>query len=236
MKAKRAILFDLDGTLLPMDQDVFTKGYFRLLAAKLAPYGYDPQLLISSLWKGVSAMVKNNGKETNSQRFWETFNREMGRDCRVDDPIFDSFYRNEFHGAKEFTQPNHRARALVAAAREKADLVILSTNPIFPRCGQQSRLSWLGLSDTEFDWVTDYDNSHFCKPNPAYFREILERFSLHPEDCLLVGNDMEEDRGPAEALGIPSFLITDCLINPQNRPVAAPCGTADDALAFLQTL
>ena len=91
MKAKRAILFDLDGTLLPMDQDVFTKGYFRLLAAKMAPYGYDPQLLISSLWKGVSAMVKNNGEETNSQRFWETFNREMGRDCRVDDPIFDSF-------------------------------------------------------------------------------------------------------------------------------------------------
>lgn len=33
----KAILFDLDGTLLPMDQDEFTKGYFNLLAAKLAP-------------------------------------------------------------------------------------------------------------------------------------------------------------------------------------------------------
>ena len=30
------VLFDLDGTLLPMDQDEFTKGYFKLLAAKLA--------------------------------------------------------------------------------------------------------------------------------------------------------------------------------------------------------
>ena len=30
------ILFDLDGTLLPMDNDAFTRGYFKLLAAKLA--------------------------------------------------------------------------------------------------------------------------------------------------------------------------------------------------------
>ena len=33
------VLFDLDGTLLPMDQDAFTKGYFKLLAKKLLPYG-----------------------------------------------------------------------------------------------------------------------------------------------------------------------------------------------------
>ena len=36
------ILFDLDGTLLPMDNDAFTRGYFKLLAARLAPLGYEP--------------------------------------------------------------------------------------------------------------------------------------------------------------------------------------------------
>lgn len=30
------ILFDLDGTLLPMDQDAFTEYYFKLLAGKMA--------------------------------------------------------------------------------------------------------------------------------------------------------------------------------------------------------
>ena len=30
------VLFDLDGTLLPMDNDVFTKGYFKLLVQQLA--------------------------------------------------------------------------------------------------------------------------------------------------------------------------------------------------------
>ena len=236
MKAKQAILFDLDGTLLPMDQEQFTKGYFKLLAAKMAPYGYDPEMLISALWKGVEVMVKNDGTVPNSQRFWQVFCAAMDRDCRAEEPVLDSFYRQEFHQAKAFTRPTPISRKLVEVAREKAEQVILSTNPIFPRCGQQTRMSWVGLADTDFDWVTDYDNSGFCKPNPAYYQDILRRFDLRPEDCLLIGNDMEEDRVPAESLGIQTFLITDCLINPQNRPVLAPCGTAEEALAFLKTL
>ena len=31
------VLFDLDGTLLPMDQEEFTKGYLNLLVQKFAP-------------------------------------------------------------------------------------------------------------------------------------------------------------------------------------------------------
>ena len=46
------VLFDLDGTLLPMDQDLFTKKYFGALAAKLAPHGYDPEQLIKGVWAG----------------------------------------------------------------------------------------------------------------------------------------------------------------------------------------
>ena len=35
----KAILFDMDGTLVPMDNDVFTKGYFKELAKKLSDMG-----------------------------------------------------------------------------------------------------------------------------------------------------------------------------------------------------
>ena len=38
MKLK-AVLFDLDGTLLPMDQEVFIQSYFKHLARLLAPLG-----------------------------------------------------------------------------------------------------------------------------------------------------------------------------------------------------
>ena len=46
------VLFDLDGTLLPMDQSVFAQDYFGRLARKLAPYGYEPKKLIEAVWAG----------------------------------------------------------------------------------------------------------------------------------------------------------------------------------------
>ena len=236
MKKKRAILFDLDGTLLPMNQEEFTNGYFRFLAKKLAPYGYDARELVSGLWEGVGAMVKNDGTLPNDKRFWEVFNAHLGRDCTVDEPIFDEFYRTEFHQAQQFTGPNPLAKALVAAAREKADLVILATNPLFPRVRQQTRLSFIGLKDTDFDWVTDYENSHFCKPNPEYYLEILDRFSLDPKDCLMIGNDVEEDMLPTTGLGMDAFLITDCLISRAERGITVPHGTVTDALEYLKDL
>ena len=48
---QKTVLFDLDGTLLPMDQDAFTKGYFTLLVQKLAPHGYDPAALVAEIKK-----------------------------------------------------------------------------------------------------------------------------------------------------------------------------------------
>ena len=33
------ILLDMDGTLLPVDNETFTHTYFKLLCAKLMPYG-----------------------------------------------------------------------------------------------------------------------------------------------------------------------------------------------------
>lgn len=233
---KQAILFDLDGTLLPMDQEEFTNGYFRLLAAKMAPHGYDPGQLVDALWQGVGAMVKNDGGAVNSERFWAVFDRAMGKNCRADEPVFDGFYRNEFKQAVRFTQPSPLSAELVRMARSKAERVILATNPIFPRCGQVTRLGFVGLSDTDFHWVTDYENSRFCKPNPAYYQDILARFGLQPGECVMVGNDMEEDIVPAAGLGMETFLVTDCLINPKGRALPAASGTKADVLAFLSAL
>ena len=72
----RAVLFDLDGTLLPMDLRVFFRNYFKLLAEKLAPYGYDdPKKLVKVIWGGVDEVVKNDGSRINEDVFWEFFNK-----------------------------------------------------------------------------------------------------------------------------------------------------------------
>lgn len=84
----KLVLFDLDGTLLPMNQNEFTKGYFKLLVNKLSPYGYDPEKLVGSIWSGTSAMVKNNEEQSNEDAYWMRFREIYGRKAVDDKPLF----------------------------------------------------------------------------------------------------------------------------------------------------
>ena len=92
---QKTVLFDLDGTLLPMDQDAFTKGYFTLLVQKLAPHGYDPAALVDNIWAGTAVMVANDGTRTNEEAFWSKLVHIYGEKVRQDIPLFDAFYREE---------------------------------------------------------------------------------------------------------------------------------------------
>ena len=60
------LLFDLDGTLLPMVQEEFVKFYMPLLAKAYLEAGVriDPKKFIGAVWKGYEAMmgVRRTGK------------------------------------------------------------------------------------------------------------------------------------------------------------------------------
>ena len=231
-----AILFDLDGTLLPMDMKEFTTGYFGLLAETAAPYGYGAKELVASLWKGVTAMVKNDGMQSNEARFWQSFVEDYGeRALAAHRPVFDRFYATDFDRAVRFTQPNPRAAEAVRLARQAAKQVILATNPLFPAAGVRTRLRWIGLTMKDFDDVTTYENSAYCKPNPDYYRALLQRCGLHPESCVMVGNDVGEDILAAQAAGLDTYLVTDCAIG-LDTPHESERGSFSALLEWLRTL
>lgn len=233
MKIK-AVLFDLDGTLLPMDQETFTKGYFGLLAAKTAPLGYDPKKLIDAIWSGTAAMVKNDGKETNENAFWRKFSEIHGADARADRVIFDDFYRVDFQRAIDYCAPTEKARSVVHEIKRLGFRTILATNPIFPAVATESRIRWAGLDPSDFDFFTAFETSRFSKPNPNYFRDVAERAGLAPEECLMVGNDATEDMA-AKTIGMKVFLLTNNLINKECRDIAAfPNGGFDQLLKFVK--
>lgn len=232
----KAVLFDLDGTLLPMDNDVFTRGYFKLLARKLAPYGYDAKELIDGIWAGTAAMVKNDGKRKNEQVFWEKFSSVFGEKCLEHKPVFDEFYKIDFQNAKQCCGFNLGSAAAVKAAKGRGFRVALATNPIFPAVATESRIRWAGLDPDDFELYTSYENSRFCKPNPDYYREIVKKLQILPEQCLMVGNDVDEDM-IAKELGMKVFLLSDCLINKSAKDLSDyPQGSFDELIKFLSKI
>lgn len=212
------ILFDLDGTLLPMDQDLFVEKYFKALATKLVHYGYDPQKLIQNVYAGTMNMIKNTGEYTNEEVFWNFFKTVYGEDVIKDIPIFDEFYRNEFITAKEACGYIENSSLLIKGLKEEGYNLILATNPIFPEVATKERIKWAGLDFNDFTLVTTYENSHYCKPNLKYYSEILEKLNLNPEESIMIGNDVGEDM-VSKSLGLKVFLLTDCLINKVNHDI-----------------
>ena len=231
-----AILFDLDGTLLPMDQDAFTGSYFSNLAAKAATRGYQPDALIDTVWAGTAAMVKNDGEKTNEAVFWELFAAKYGGDALNDIPFFEEFYRTDFQKARDICGFAPMAKDIVHSLKARGLRVILATNPLFPAIATESRIRWAGLEPEDFELYTTYENSRHCKPNPEYYKDIMQELNLTAEECVMVGNDVGEDM-IAETLGMKVFLLTDCLINKQNEDISKyPHGGFKELADFLNSI
>ncbi|MBQ2676091.1 MAG: HAD family hydrolase [Clostridia bacterium] len=232
----KAVLFDLDGTLLPMDQDIFIKAYFKGISTKLAPLGYDPKQLIGAIWTGTEAMIRNNGEKSNEAVFWDEFSKIFGEKCREDEPHFDEFYRTDFQNVRSVCGFDKNAAKTVHKLKAAGVRVVLATNPIFPAVATQSRIAWAGLTPEDFELYTTYENSRYSKPNPKYYTDIIDKLGVDATECLMVGNDVGDDM-VAKDLGMQVFLLTDNLINKDNVDVSAfPNGDFSQLSAFIDNL
>ena len=232
----KTVLFDLDGTLLPLDQDYFIQCYFKSMTKSMATHGYEPKAFMDAVFKATAAMVTNDGSVTNEEALWRSFNDSYGRDTRNDEQLYIDFYETEFQNLRDVCGFHPMAAQIVQMLRAEGYGVILATNPMFPVIATHSRVRWAGLTPEDFDLITTYENSCHSKPNPAYYRDILETMKLKPEECLMVGNDVDEDM-IAETLGMKVFLLTDCLLNRKNMDISRyPQGGFPELLKYIRAL
>lgn len=232
----RYILFDLDGTLLPMDQNVFLKAYFGGLAQKLAPLGYDPEELFRAIWKGTGAMIQNDGSVKNEVRFWQVMHAIYGEKIDLAIPHFEDFYAHEFSLVQKVCGYQPLAAETVRELKRRGFTVVLATQPAFPSVATESRIRWAGLDPNEFAYFTTYENSSYCKPNLNYYLEVANAVGAKPEECLMIGNDISDDM-PACELGMEVFLLTDCLIAKDGEsPDLYPHGDFHDLMVYIDSL
>jgi len=226
------ILFDLDGTLLPLDMNQFEKEYFTMLGQKLKGF-LSPEKTIKYVWEATLDMIINNGEQTNKEAFWKKFCKLADMDYQTCENIFSDFYNNEYKSISKVTNPSKHIIEAIKILKDKGYNLVVATNAIFPLDAIIQRIKWAGLDENDFAFITSFEIMHYCKPNVKYYSEILEKIDKKPQDCLMVGNDVEEDL-IASKLGIKTFLIKDYIHNRKNSEYECDFeGNYEDFLNFV---
>ncbi len=229
------VLFDLDRTLLYMDQIAFTKAYLSKIGEFMARRGYEPNRLVKSIMSCVGEMIKNDGSNTNYTVFWSMFAAAYGEGALSDKPYFDKFYTERFDSLKSECDKIDGAVEAVNKIRSLGVKTVLASNPVFPRIAMEKRAVWAGLDISGFDRITSYENSSFCKPNPGYYSEISSVMGISPDKCLMVGNDVREDIKAARAAGMHVFLLPEFILNPDGLDITEyPKGGFDELVEYVK--
>ena len=150
----------------------------------MAERGYDPKTFVDATMYATGVVLANDGIRSNKNIFWDKFFNYYGKNDERLIEISDEFYLTEFKNLKCFTRENPLAKKAIELARKDGKKVVLATNPVFPMAAQLERMRWSGLSESDFDLITAYENSSFCKPNPKYYTY----FSTAPLFCEQYGN------------------------------------------------
>ena len=232
----KAILFDLDGTLLPLDEKLFVDIYFAELSKVFSEYNIESNKLVEAIWTATHEIIKNDGNRTNEDAFWDKFTSIINIDLSDVKEVLQKFYANEFFTKlKKCSTENNLAKVAVELAKKNGRKVVLATNPVFP-IDALVRLKWIGLDIDDFDYVTHYSNSSFSKPNPKYYLDLCEKLDVEPKDCLMIGNDERQDIFAASSAGMNCYLVTDCLYTYPECEVNCEKGSFKDLIEKLKTL
>ena len=216
----KAVLFDLDGTLLPVNTDELIKAYLGLLSRKFSGLVDSGEFIRALMYSTGKMMDNRDPAKLNRDVFMEEFIPLMGKAEPELEAMFLEFYAQDFPGLISYAAPRKESRDTVLRALDRGWDVVIATNPVFPEQAVVERLKWIGVSGADCRLITSYENMHFCKPYLEYYREILEHIEREPSECLMVGNDVEEDLAAAE-LGIKTVLVTDYLINRRGKEYRA---------------
>ncbi len=221
----KAVLLDLDDTLIHNPTQQFLDSYLT----RLDHYFHEvwgTANLSRHLRHGVQAVMRGPRDMTtrNITLLTQTISTHSGHSVADVQTALHDFFRGPYDDVAACVQPVSAAPRLLAALRARGVMLVIATNPIYPREAIHKRMQWGQLPadlDHHYDFVTHAENMHFAKPQPEYYAEILARIGVEPDEALMVGNDPTNDIIPARQIGIHTLHI-----DSQGLETALPAITA----------
>jgi FMN phosphatase YigB (HAD superfamily) len=235
MNKFNTVLFDLDGTLLPINGEAFEAIYFKGLSSYFLDK-YEPKEFIKLIWTATKAMVLDTSSKTNEEAFMDALQALVNEDITWMQERFNQFYLNEFDQIKIAVTPNPSIQEAVKLLKEKGYRLIIATNPMFPKIAIEKRIEWTGCDRNDFEYVTSFEKNHYCKPQLKFYEEVLSDLDLDASQCLMVGNDINEDMIVSK-LNMSTYLITNHVIQDTIIPDSVNySGNYDDFYQFVKSL
>ncbi|MDQ4077165.1 MAG: HAD family hydrolase [Chloroflexota bacterium] len=227
-----ALLLDLDDTLLRNSMEDFLPRYFSALMEAVS-HLVPPQEFLRALHHSTQRMMVNTDpSRTNAEVFWYEFEPMVMVERGAIEPVIDRFYEETFATLAGEAEPVEGAQALIAAAKQAGWKVAVATNPVFPLRAIQHRIEWAGLDESQFDFITSYENMTCTKPHPEYFAQIADALGVPYEACVMVGNHLSNDIVGAAELGMQTFWVTTAAIDDADVTPDAQ-GSLDDLRQWL---
>lgn len=229
------IFFDLDGTLFDLDKSMFVQKYYEMVQKAFASFD-NAKKIAKDILQAEFAFQNNDGSLTN-ERFFESYiTSTTGLPFDMVAKTMTDMYARDFANLQVTAKQYPDMPEIIRILKQKGYRLMVLTNPVFPLSAVHERIRWAGLDPEDFSYITSYETCHYCKPKPAFYQEVLDRFQLNKEEVMMIGNDMQDDIQPALSIGLKTYYETDSWINATNEPYNGLQGNSQALLSYVQTL
>lgn len=238
MAEVQVVAFDLDDTLIRLDDDFIPK-YLALLDQHLQRHFPQHGSFIQALVDTSNQMMaKPRDSESLQDFFYRDFSSRAGLAREAFESLVTTFYQEKFPQLESLAKPVYGVNGLLATLRADGYRVALLTSALFPQAAIDVRLAWAGLEAFPFDWRTAFEVVHATKPQPGYYLEAAEGLGIAPEHWIMVGNDLVEDIIPAHEAGMAVYWVHDQVTDDERLklPPKTPVGSLHNLVAYVEGL
>lgn len=233
-KQPQFVLFDLDGTLVPLPRDQYEPALFHNVSGMFRREFPNQPVAEAMKRAALGSFQDDTGLETNEARLRRLLRQEIGD---LGDEVLaalEKHYVTDFNRISELIQDQSVADEALSLVEACGGIPVLATNPIMSAAGIHARLGWVGVSPDRFRLITTYDKFHFTKPDPRFYQELMELLRAEPSQCIMIGNDTDEDMEAARQAGMDTYLVTDYVMDRRGSIEQYRHGTSRELLEFLK--